>query len=170
MATPAKYLSNKPKQAVIRKRIAEALTYADKYPSVPLTKVASNHGVSVKALYQARSYAKKKAAVTRAAPIIERGWARAAVSTSPTPVLGTPYEQQVKRVMEARDMVNHPPHYKAGGIETIDFIEAKQLNYNLGNVVKYITRADLKGNRTQDLEKALWYLRREINTIQGVKR
>ena len=60
------------------------------------------------------------------------------------------------------DPVNHPAHYKAGGIETIDFIEAKQLNYNLGNVVKYITRADFKGNREQDLEKALWYLKREI--------
>jgi len=61
------------------------------------------------------------------------------------------------------DPVNHPPHYKVGGIETIDFIEAKELNYNLGNVVKYITRADHKGNRKQDLEKALWYLKREIN-------
>lgn len=61
------------------------------------------------------------------------------------------------------DPVNHPPHYKAGGIETIDFIEAKKLNYNLGNVVKYLTRADLKGNRKQDLEKALWYLNRELS-------
>jgi len=61
------------------------------------------------------------------------------------------------------DMVNSPPHYKSGGVETIDFIEAKNLNYNLGNVVKYITRADLKGNRKQDLKKAMWYLQREIN-------
>lgn len=60
------------------------------------------------------------------------------------------------------DPVNHPAHYKAGGIETIDFIEAKGLNYNLGNVIKYITRADHKGNRRQDLEKAMWYLKREI--------
>jgi hypothetical protein len=60
------------------------------------------------------------------------------------------------------DMVNHPPHYTQGGIETIDFIEAKKLSYNLGNVVKYITRADHKGNRKQDLEKARWYLDREI--------
>jgi hypothetical protein len=65
------------------------------------------------------------------------------------------------------DPVNHPAHYKTGGIETIDFIEAKGLNYNLGNVVKYITRADLKGNRKQDLEKAMWYLSREINTRSG---
>lgn len=60
------------------------------------------------------------------------------------------------------DTVNHPPHYKVGGIETIDFIEAKKLNYNLGNVIKYITRADHKGSRNEDLKKALWYLNREL--------
>jgi hypothetical protein len=60
------------------------------------------------------------------------------------------------------DLVNHPPHYTQGGIETIDFIEAKNLNYNLGNAVKYITRADHKGNRLQDLLKAKWYIEREI--------
>jgi hypothetical protein len=60
------------------------------------------------------------------------------------------------------DNVNHPAHYKVGGIETIDFIEAKGLNYHLGNVVKYITRADTKGNREEDLLKARWYLNREI--------
>jgi hypothetical protein len=60
------------------------------------------------------------------------------------------------------DLVNSPPHYRVGGIETIDFIEAKNLNYNLGNAVKYITRADHKDNRVQDLEKARWYIEREI--------
>ena len=60
------------------------------------------------------------------------------------------------------DNVNSPAHYKQGGIETIDFIEAKELNYHLGNVVKYITRADYKGNRHEDLLKARWYLNREI--------
>jgi hypothetical protein len=63
---------------------------------------------------------------------------------------------------EVVDKVNHPPHYKVGGIETIDFIEAKKLNYNLGNVIKYITRADHKGSRNEDLQKALWYLNREL--------
>jgi hypothetical protein len=62
-----------------------------------------------------------------------------------------------------QDVVNHPPHYKIGGIETIDFIEAKGLDYNLGNVVKYVTRADHKGNKLQDLEKARWYLDRAIS-------
>jgi hypothetical protein len=62
------------------------------------------------------------------------------------------------------DLVNHPPHYKSGGIETIDFIEAKDLNYRLGNVVKYVSRAGRKdSDPVQDLEKAAWYLQREIN-------
>jgi hypothetical protein len=67
------------------------------------------------------------------------------------------------------DNVNHPPHYKAGGIETIDFIEAKSLNYNLGNVVKYITRADFKGNKLEDLQKAQWYLNREVSNLGKLK-
>ena len=62
----------------------------------------------------------------------------------------------------ASDPVNHPAHYKTGGIETIDFIEAKAFNYNMGNAVKYISRAEYKGNKQQDLEKAIWYLNREL--------
>jgi hypothetical protein len=62
------------------------------------------------------------------------------------------------------DVVNHPAHYKVGGIETIDFIEAKGLNYHLGNVIKYITRADYKGDRIENLKKAQWYLTREIES------
>ena len=69
----------------------------------------------------------------------------------------------------APDNVNHPAHYKVGGIETIDFIEAKKLSYNLGNVVKYITRADHKGNTIEDLQKARWYLNREIANHTGAK-
>jgi hypothetical protein len=71
---------------------------------------------------------------------------------------------QIEMFEPKADPVNHPAHYKVGGIETIDFIEAKKLNYNLGNVVKYLTRADHKGNRKQDLEKAKWYLERELST------
>ena len=60
------------------------------------------------------------------------------------------------------DNVNHPPHYKTGGIETIDFIEAKDLGYHLGNVIKYVTRAKHKGTELEDLKKAQWYLDRAI--------
>jgi transposase len=81
------------------------------------------------------------------------------------------YERHLKdSLAQARaDMVNHPPHYTAGGIETIDFIEAKKLGYNLGNVVKYTTRSDLKGDRLENLKKAQWYLNREIKNEEKVK-
>lgn len=62
----------------------------------------------------------------------------------------------------AHDPVNHPAHYTTGGIETIDFIEAKNLNYRLGNAVKYIARAAYKGNYAEDLKKAVWYIEREL--------
>jgi hypothetical protein len=65
------------------------------------------------------------------------------------------------------DMVNHPPHYTVGGVETIDFIEAKGLNFNLGNVVKYLSRAGEKdSDPLQDLQKARWYLDREIARVE----
>ena len=62
------------------------------------------------------------------------------------------------------DAVNHPPHY--GGAEdlyeAIKVIEAWDLGFCLGNTVKYIRRAGLKGDRLTDLKKAAWYLNREI--------
>jgi hypothetical protein len=56
------------------------------------------------------------------------------------------------------DVVNSPKHYIAGGIEVYDFIVAKELNYELGNVVKYVSRAGRKGSKLEDLHKAQWYL------------
>ena len=67
---------------------------------------------------------------------------------------------------EALDMVNNPPHYKRNGIEVIDVIEAFDLNYRLGNVVKYVLRHDNKGG-VEDLKKARWYLDREISKYEG---
>lgn len=62
------------------------------------------------------------------------------------------------------DLVNNPPHYTDGGVDTLKFIEAKDLNYRLGNVVKYVSRAGKKvgSDPVQDLEKARFYLEREI--------
>ena len=62
------------------------------------------------------------------------------------------------------DPVNHPSHYTDGKIEVIDFIEDKKLNFHRGNAVKYIARAGKKNKETeiQDLQKAVWYLNREI--------
>jgi hypothetical protein len=87
---------------------------------------------------------------------------RIAVFSSNKPILNP--EITIEEIKEGpkSDPVNHPAHYKVGGIETIDFIEAKALGYHLGNAVKYITRADHKGNRLQDLQKAKWYIDRAI--------
>jgi hypothetical protein len=64
------------------------------------------------------------------------------------------------------DPVNKPSHYAEGRqFETIEVIEDWKLSYRLGNCVKYISRAGRKGDRKQDLEKALWYLQREIEAI-----
>ena len=61
------------------------------------------------------------------------------------------------------DPVNSPAHYQtASGLEAIDVIEAFGLGFNLGNAVKYALRAGRKGSRVEDLEKCIWYLRREI--------
>jgi hypothetical protein len=75
-------------------------------------------------------------------------------------------QRQIEMFEPKPDPVNNPAHYTVGGIETIDFIEAKKLGYNLGNVVKYITRADHKDNKMEDLRKAQWYLTREINSLK----
>lgn len=58
--------------------------------------------------------------------------------------------------------INHPTHYNAhpSGIECIDVVE--HMCFNLGNAAKYCWRSDHKGRPGEDLEKAIWYIRREI--------
>jgi len=61
------------------------------------------------------------------------------------------------------DPVNHPKHYTGhqSGIECIQITE--HMNFCLGNAVKYIWRADLKHDAIEDLEKAIWYIQRELD-------
>ena len=78
-----------------------------------------------------------------------------AVSTSPI----------ITMIEPKSDPVNHPAHYKVGGIETIDFIKAKLTpeeyrGYLLGNVLKYASRSGHKGNSAQDTGKMAWYATR----------
>lgn len=75
---------------------------------------------------------------------------------------------EVSKKFFKENLVDNPPHYTVGGISTYDFIVAKKLSYELGNVVKYITRADYKGNRLQDLQKAQWYLNAAIKQEEKV--
>lgn len=68
------------------------------------------------------------------------------------------------RMGETLSAVDHPDHYggESDPFEAIKVIEAWGLNFNLGNVLKYIARAGRKGDRGEDLAKALWYLKREV--------
>ena len=71
--------------------------------------------------------------------------------------------------ISGKEMINHPSHYNMVKYEAIDVIEDWQLNFNLGNTVKYISRAGHKDDIVQDLKKALWYLEREIKRIENTK-
>lgn len=64
--------------------------------------------------------------------------------------------------IEVKEMVNHPSHYNKGKYEVIDVIEDWRLGFSLGNAIKYIARCEHKGNKKQDLEKAIFYLKREL--------
>jgi hypothetical protein len=134
-------------------------------PNATTKAAAKATGTSVKSVYSVR-YALRKEGIN--CTPAKRG--RKAKEIIDLTVAGSPLRPKIRMAPADRpefgasnvDLVNQPPHYTTGGIETIDFIEAKNLNYNLGNCVKYITRADHKGNRIQDLQKAKWYLEREI--------
>jgi len=69
------------------------------------------------------------------------------------------------------DTVNNPKHYTShpSGVECIEITE--HMSFNLGNAVKYIWRASLKGKEIEDLRKARWYIDREIQRIlnEGAK-
>lgn len=65
------------------------------------------------------------------------------------------------------EKINHPTHYNVGRIEVIDFIEDQKLGFSLGNCIKYICRAGKETNNPiEDLNKAKWYLEREIQRLQ----
>jgi hypothetical protein len=149
--------------------IEKVRRYYEKFPDAKHTEVSSALGIDIKYLYVIKNKLKTtgRLPITPAVPLTTLT-TRESISTMLEPTYrGKILMQAPERmtVSATPDSINHPAHYTAGGIETIDFIEAKKLNYNLGNVVKYLTRADHKGNRKQDLEKARWYLTREIDSL-----
>jgi hypothetical protein len=72
------------------------------------------------------------------------------------------FKKEKKLSSSSHDPVNHPKHYTEhpSGIECIQITE--HMGFNLGNALKYIWRADLKNNAVEDLQKAVWYINREI--------
>lgn len=82
------------------------------------------------------------------------------------PIAGKPPTPSTVRKISG---VDHPVHYNAGDIEAIDYIEDCGFGpgFNLGNAIKYIARAAHKGDLLKDLQKARWYLDREISRLDG---
>jgi hypothetical protein len=72
--------------------------------------------------------------------------------------------------MAMSDPVNSPSHYTShpSGVEAIEI--TRWMSYNLGNVIKYVWRADLKGNSLQDLQKARFYIDDEIKRLEGASK
>lgn len=141
--------------------------YYEKFPDAKHAEVVAATGVDIKHLYVIKNKLKATGRLpkTPAVPLTT-------ITTNESfkalleEVRIKPIPKVIQHQLVSPDSVNHPAHYTTGGIETIDFIEAKKLGYNLGNVVKYLTRADHKGNKLEDLRKAQWYLTREINTLK----
>lgn len=91
--------------------------------------------------------------------VVEERMARAAAGL-PVP------ELEGKPIYTYGDFVDHPHHYQGNGMESIDVIEAFDLDFCLGNTVKYVLRAGKKDNEIQDLKKAIWYLNRRIQQLE----
>ena len=79
--------------------------------------------------------------------------------------------EKLKKRDQADSAVSHPPHYNSGKIEVIEFVEDQKLNFSRGNAVKYIARAGKKdpAKEIQDLEKAAWYINREVELLKATK-
>jgi hypothetical protein len=76
------------------------------------------------------------------------------------------YDDLAEKVAKDVEKVNHPDHYnQIHGIECIDVIE--QMPFNTGNAMKYLWRYLDKGEPITDLEKAIWYIQREIDRLRG---
>jgi hypothetical protein len=151
----------------------KARRYYEKFPDAKHAEVASATGIDIKHLYVIKNKLKATGrlptipAVPLTTLTTDKSFKALLEEVRIKPINKIRMEAPERMTVSATpDLVNQPPHYTAGGIETIDFIEAKKLNYNLGNVIKYLTRADHKGNKLEDLRKAQWYLTREINSTK----
>jgi hypothetical protein len=97
-----------------------------------------------------------------------RGAGKIKIATSPENIVNK-HSNVADMVHHSRDMVNHPSHYNKG-IETSEYIKSWEMNWNQANVVKYVTRYNLKSKdiniQIQDLMKAKWYLEDLIKELE----
>jgi hypothetical protein len=79
-------------------------------------------------------------------------------------------QEAAKRAAPEPDMVNHPSHYTAGKYEAVEVLDDWfPKDPHIWNAVKYLSRYAHKGKPVQDLEKAIWYIRRRIRVLQGAE-
>ena len=103
----------------------------------------------------------------------DRGWEAALICCEETVAAMLDEETEEADVTDPdvgldHDAIHHPSWYTFGGIETLDYIIAKQFDFLIGQVCKYISRAGLKDpdKELEDLEKAETYLRRKIDLLR----
>lgn len=163
------------KHEQINSQAARIRRYVLRNPKVKCTEVAKLFGVDVQAVYNARHTLRKATSKTISALNLRKNLPASSTTVEPTPASSVtvtvspkpePKEVNIDTVHEKRvDMVNNPPHYKVGGLETIDILKAKLTKeeyrgYLKGNVIKYATRAGFKGASAEDAGKLAWYAQR----------
>ena len=151
-------------------RAAKMREYFTAHPDATTTAVAKKFKTSYQIAYMVKKKMEPKKIVVAATDVaMAKRLGVSAVDYAKKKAQILNKAKQETKLVDAHtaifDFVNQPPHYKVGGIETIDFIEAKDLDYNVGNAVKYISRAQFKGKHKEDLEKAKWYLDRAISKL-----
>ena len=156
------------KQGVTRRKV---LAYMRKEPNAKPKEIARAIGVSISCVYNVKHELRKAQKLAESAHAERVDHVKNLLNVVSNNsvrrrIQGWNPDDNPNYLVRQVDVVNHPPHYKVGGIEVIDFIESKGLTYNLGNVVKYVSRADHKGNKLEDLKKAQWYLNREVSTLE----
>ena len=142
--------------------------YIKANPKALAGKVAAAMGVDVKRVYSIRHY--DKAATKKKKVAARNAWKLTSITTSKTSIAEK--LNAGANGTSVADMVNHPPHYKVGGIETIQFIKAKltkeeYIGYLRGNVLKYASRLGAKNNASEDAGKMAWYAKQLEQSMKG---
>ena len=135
------------------------------HPNAKSATVAKDLGIPVSVVHSTKWRDKKLGAPKRTykkRSEREWKWDTVTVVSSNTPFESRVMEMPITMEEPNVDVVNHPPHYKVGGIEVIDFIQAKLTpeefrGYLKGNVLKYTSRAGHKDDARQDIGKLVWY-------------
>jgi hypothetical protein len=156
----------------------KVMKYVAKHPNAKPIETAKATGVDVSYVYIVMSKAKAKAkAESDLAFQISQGRSKLRMGRPPmrmqTIAMGISDRSVMGRLVNthAKDDVNHPEHYTFGGIETIDYMEAKSTKEEFTGhlrltALKYLSRANNKGDAVKDLKKAQWYLNKLVSTLE----